>query len=185
MTERSIFKTPWGWMGLAASSGGVRIIVLPKASRRAVENALNAQSVVLNGSLDVTASHRLRPSRTATLLKNAQAQLLSFMAGERSTLDFPVDLSGGSSFQRKVWRAILRIPYGRVRSYKWVAARMGGRQYSRAVGNALGANPVPIIVPCHRVVSHNGSLGGFSGGLHMKRRLLDLEGTLAQLRREG
>jgi O-6-methylguanine DNA methyltransferase len=71
---------------------------------------------------------------------------------------------------------------GRARSYQWVADRVGGKQYARAVGRALGANPVPIVVPCHRIIAQDGSLGGFSGGLPMKRRLLRLEGTLAQLR---
>jgi O-6-methylguanine DNA methyltransferase len=82
-----------------------------------------------------------------------------------------------------VWRAIQAIPYGRVRSYKWVAVRVGGAHYARAVGLALGANPIPIIVPCHRVVAHDGSLGGFSAGLAMKRKLLLLEGTLRRLSR--
>ena len=93
-----------------------------------------------------------------------------------------MDWSSGTPFQRKVWKAITRIPYGRVRSYQWVATRVGGKQYARAVGMALGANPVPIIVPCHRIIAHDGSLGGFSCGLPVKRRLLKLEGTMAQLR---
>ena len=94
----------------------------------------------------------------------------------------PVDMAAGTTFQRKVWKAIARIPYGRVRSYQWVANRVGGKQYARAVGMALGANPVPIVVPCHRIIARDGSLGGFSCGLPVKRRLLKLEGTLAQLR---
>ncbi|MGH7232535.1 MAG: methylated-DNA--[protein]-cysteine S-methyltransferase [Nitrospiraceae bacterium] len=182
MIERCVFKTPWGWMGLAGSIRGVRIIALPKTSRRSVEGALDAQWASMNGSPAAKGSHVQLSASPSPLLKEAQAQLLSFMAGERSTLDFPIDLSGGSSFQRRVWRAILRIPYGRVRSYKWVAARVGGQRYARAVGNAVGANPVPVIIPCHRVVAHDGSLGGFSGGLRTKRRLLALEGSLAQLK---
>jgi methylated-DNA-[protein]-cysteine S-methyltransferase len=180
--DRSVFNTPWGWMGLSFSARGVRMIVLPKSSRRAVEFALRRQAASLNGSTSVAEPLSRRTSRFPTLVNEAQAQLLSFMEGRRSTLDFPIDLSSGSSFQRRVWRAILRIPYGRVRSYKWVAARVGGHRYARAVGHALGANPAPIIVPCHRVVTHDGSLGGFSGGLQIKRKLLALEGTLTQLR---
>ena len=170
MVEHTIFETPWGWMGIAATARGVRVIVLPKTSRRAVEQTLRAEGATLNGTVKAK----------GTVLNEARDQLLSFMTGTRSTLDFPLDLSAGSAFQRRVWRAILRIPYGRVRSYAWVAARVGGQHYARAVGNALGANPVPIIVPCHRVVSCNG-LGGFTGGLPTKRRLLALEGSLAQL----
>ncbi len=180
--DQSVFNTPWGWMGLVFSARGVRMIVLPKSSRRVVESALRRQAASLNGSASWAKPLSRRTAHFSTLVKEAQAQLLSFMEGKRSTLDFPIDLSSGSSFQRRVWRAILRIPYGRVRSYKWVAARVGGQRYARAVGHALGANPVPIIVPCHRVVTHDGSLGGFSGGLRIKRRLLALEGTLTQLR---
>jgi O-6-methylguanine DNA methyltransferase len=180
MIEHVIFNTPWGWVGVASSARGVRNIVLPKISRRAVELALYAELAPLNGAVEMNGTHSQRSSRRSPLLKEAQAQLLGYMAGARTTLDFPLDLSGGSAFQRRVWQAILRIPYGRVRSYTWVAARVGGQRYARAVGNALGANPVPIIVPCHRVVASNG-LGGFTGGLRTKRRLLGLEGSLAQL----
>jgi O-6-methylguanine DNA methyltransferase len=74
------------------------------------------------------------------------------------------------------------VPYGSLRSYRWIAARAGGRQYARAVGNAVGANPLPIVIPCHRIVAHDGTLGGFSGGLLMKRKLLALEETLSTLR---
>lgn len=118
----------------------------------------------------------------ARVLKEARAQLVSFLEGKRRELDFPIDLSGGSTFQRRVWRAILHIPYGRVRSYKWVALRVGGARYARAVGRALGSNPVPIVIPCHRVVAQDASLGGFTGGLRTKRRLLQLEGTLPLLK---
>ena len=117
-----------------------------------------------------------------TLWNEARTQLIEYLAGERRAFSFPIDMSAGTPFQRRVWRAILRIPYGRVRSYQWVAARVGGKQYARAVGMALGRNPVPIVVPCHRIVAHDGSLGGFTGGLPMKRQLLKHEGTLSQLR---
>src|SRR5688572_5148615 len=123
-----LFQTTAGWMGIAASGSGIHAIVLPRPSRRAVESLLAGRPET-NG--------RQRSSRgdsqdTGALLAEAQSQLLAFMAGERRTLDLPIDLSGGSSFQRRVWRAILKIPYGRVRSYKWVAERVGGGQYARA-----------------------------------------------------
>jgi len=156
-------------MGAAASARGVRAIILPKASRRAAEAALQGEAPSSNG--------RSSP-RAATVLREARAQLEGFIQGTRRQLDFPVDLSDGTAFQRRVWRTILRIPYGRVRSYKWVAARVGGKEYARAVGLALGANPLPLIVPCHRIVATDSSLGGFSGGLRTKRRLLRLEGTI-------
>ncbi len=106
---------------------------------------------------------------------------MRYLAGRSRTLDFPIDLSSGTSFQRRVWQTALRIPYGRARSYHWIASKIGGKKYARAVGNALGANPLPLIVPCHRVVAHDGSLGGFSCGLTVKRKLLNLEGTLPLL----
>ena len=159
-------------MGIAASERGIQSIVLPKPSRQAVQDEFALRQE----------QSSFRDGTDAKLLDDAQAQLLEFVAGRRRKLDFSLDLSVGTPFQRQVWRAILRIPYGRVRSYRWVADRVGGAQYARAVGNALGANPVPIIVPCHRVVTNDGALGGFTGGLPIKRKLLELEGTLAQLK---
>lgn len=166
-----IFKSPWGWMGIAESSKGIQTIVLPKQSKRAVESDLKAQS---NGPWE---------ERASPLLEAARQQLLDYLAGKRDTFDVPLDLSRGTSFQRKVWRILQRVPYGKLRSYQWIALRVGGRQYARAVGNAVGSNPLPVVIPCHRIVAHDASLGGFSCGLPMKRKLLSLEGTLAQLQR--
>jgi O-6-methylguanine DNA methyltransferase len=109
--------------------------------------------------------------------------LTEFLRGKRATFELPLDVSDGTAFQRRVWRTLQRVPYGKLRSYQWVALRVGGRRYARAVGNAVGANPIPIMIPCHRIVAHDASLGGFSGGVAMKRKLLALEGTLAQLQR--
>lgn len=179
---------------MAATPKGVRAVVLPKFSRRTVENVLVHR---LGSTFDVRRSSRAtenkksssfpeepRTSNSELVLREAHRQVIEFLQGGRRNLDFPVDLSGGSPFQRRVWRASRRIPYGRVRSYKWIAAKVGGTKFARAVGHALGANPVPIVVPCHRVVAHDGSLGGFSGGLRIKRRLLELEGTLPLLCRK-
>ena len=187
MNKALTFKTPWGWMGIAASAKGARAgvcrVVLPRASRHTVEMELSRTlahgPASLNGRPTFGAARQKNKTR---VLKEARAQLVGFLEGKRRALDFPIDLSGGSVFQRRVWRAILRIPYGRVRSYKWVALRVGGTRYARAVGHALGANPVPLIIPCHRVLAHDASLGGFTGGLRTKRRLLQLEGTLALLK---
>ena len=166
MTQAMIFKTPVGWIEIAASVKGITSIDLSPSTRRA---ASRRQQIVDDRA-------------TAALLADARAQLLAYFEGTRREFSFPVDWSAGTPFQRKVWKAIARIPYGRVRSYQWVAIRVGGKQYARAVGMALGANPVPVVVPCHRIIAHDGSLGGFSCGLPMKRRLLTLEGTMTQLR---
>jgi methylated-DNA-[protein]-cysteine S-methyltransferase len=86
-----------------------------------------------------------------------------------------VDLTGRSPFHRLVWGAARTIPYGETRSYAWVARQVGSPRAARAVGQALGANPLPLIVPCHRVVASDGGLGGFAGGLALKHRLLEIE----------
>ena len=190
-----VFATRWGWMGLAASARGVRTIVLAKPSRHAVERAL-AQRPCLRSEVrgwrrneggNPSCATRLRATapfgaQVRHVLREARRQLTRYLAGRSRTLEFPIDLSGGTSFQRRVWQAARRIPYGRARSYHWIASKVGGKEYARAVGTALGANPLPLIVPCHRVVAHDGSLGGFSCGLAVKRKLLDLEGTLALLK---
>ena len=164
--QRTAFQTEWGWIELAASDTGITSIVLPHLDRAGDKNG-----------------HKIaEDSKTcgmaASLLNQAKQQVIEYLDGRRREFSLPVDLSHGTAFQRRVWRAILRIPYGRVRSYQWVAEKIGGKQYARAVGMALGSNPVPILVPCHRIIAHDGSLGGFGCGLPMKRRLLKLEGTL-------
>jgi O-6-methylguanine DNA methyltransferase len=159
-------------MGVSETAKGIDAVVLPKASRRAVLSELQAVSAEL---LTGQASARLREAR---------AQLTDYLAGTRRSFDLSLDLARGTSFQRKVWRILRSVSYGRLRPYQWVAVRVGGRQYARAVGNAVGANPMPIVIPCHRIVAQDASLGGFSGGLPTKRKLLALEGTLTQLRPE-
>lgn len=178
--HQEVFRVPLGWMGVAASAQGVREIVLPQTSRSRVEQQLAKSSARMTTAGGAAETSELQHARA--VVTQAQEQLREYLEGKRRDLNLPLDLAGASPFQRRVWRTISRIPHGRVRSYKWVAVRLGGLGYARAVGNALGANPVPIAVPCHRVVAHDASLGGFSGGLRTKRRLLELEGTLPQLR---
>ena len=90
----------------------------------------------------------------------------------------PLDLSRGTNFRRRVWDELLRIPRGATRTYGELAEELGKRRAARAVGGACGANPIPVLIPCHRVLAASGGLGGFSGGLEWKRRLLALEGVL-------
>ncbi len=172
MRQGIIFKSPWGWMAVSESPKGIDTILLPKESRQALLSELSTGSIEL---LNDQAAPRLREARK---------QLIDYLAGTRQSFDLSLDLSQGTSFQQKVWRTLLSISYGKLRSYQWVAVRVGGRQYARAVGNAVGANPVPIVIPCHRIVAQDASLGGFSGGLPTKRKLLTLEGTLTKLRPE-
>ncbi len=171
MNRTLVFKSPWGWMGLAESSAGIASIVLLRSSRRAVESSLGS-----TGGGKSVPSPRLR---------TAKRQLTEYLAGKRTTFTLPLDLSQGTSFQRRVWRVLQHVPYGQLSSYRNLASLVGGRRYARAVGNAVGSNPLPIVVPCHRIVAHDGSLGGFSCGLPIKRKLLALEGSLARLKPKG
>lgn len=112
------------------------------------------------------------------VLRAAAAQLLDFLAGRRTTFDVPLDLSHGTDFQQAVWQALREIPAGATTSYGALSARVGRPTAVRAVGAAVGRNPVSVIVPCHRVVGATGALTGYAGGLERKTALLQLEGAL-------
>lgn len=105
----------------------------------------------------------------------ARRALEGYFEGQAPALDLKLDLAEGSRFERRVWEATRRVPYGAVVSYGTLAGRLGLPGAARAVGNALGKNPVPIVVPCHRVIHGDRSIGGFSSGLRWKRFLLELE----------
>ncbi|MGI9335072.1 MAG: methylated-DNA--[protein]-cysteine S-methyltransferase [Gammaproteobacteria bacterium] len=115
--------------------------------------------------------------RDDALFAHARAQLDAYFAGELRTFDLALDLAG-TPFQCAVWEALLDIPYGETTSYGALATRIGRPKASRAVGSANGSNPLPIVVPCHRVIGANGDLTGFGGGLPIKRWLLRHEGAL-------
>jgi O-6-methylguanine DNA methyltransferase len=105
-------------------------------------------------------------------------QLEEYFNRERKKFDIPLDIAG-TDFQIQVWKELAKIPYGKVLSYKEIAHKVGGKSYVRAVGRANGQNPVPIVIPCHRVVESNGRIGGYSGGVDIKVKLLELEGSLS------
>ena len=117
---------------------------------------------------------------TDAVLELAAAQLLEYFAGRRRQFELPL-AAAGTAFQRQVWDALAAIPWGELRSYADIARAIERPTAVRAVGAANGRNPLPIVVPCHRVVGSNGSLTGFAGGLGIKRRLLELEGSLGEL----
>ncbi len=152
-----------GWVGIIASAQGLRRLTLPQPSMAAVNE-------VLMNSLD-SAIHA--PDWFASLL----ARLNRYFSGHRVDFADAVDLSPATPFQRQVWEQTRLIPYGETRSYRWVAEQIGKPEAMRAVGQALGRNPLTIIIPCHRVVAADGGLCGFGGGLDMKRALLKLEKT--------
>jgi len=116
--------------------------------------------------------------RAQEILAEARKQLTQYFAGDRKKFDIPLDLRG-TPFQIKAWKTLTRIPYGKTISYSEQAKAMRNAKAFRAVGSANGRNPIPIVVPCHRVIAGNGELGGYSLGLKMKRQLMNLEGISA------
>jgi len=117
------------------------------------------------------------PSSAAArrMVERGRQELGEYLAGRRAFFSVPIDLEGLGTFQRKVLDLTLRVPFGETRSYSWIARQIGHPLAVRAVGTALGRNPVPFIVPCHRILRTDGSLGGYGLGLPLKTRLLDLE----------
>ncbi|MDR3075161.1 MAG: methylated-DNA--[protein]-cysteine S-methyltransferase [Candidatus Methanoplasma sp.] len=116
----------------------------------------------------------LRDDRECPVIAETASQIDEYLAGKRMSFDVPFVLNG-TDFQKKVWNEIGKIPYGETASYKDLAGRIGSPGAYRAVGNACNSNPVPLIIPCHRVVASNG-IGGFSNGLVLKRKIMGIEG---------
>lgn len=115
--------------------------------------------------------------RLTPLLGRAKVQLDEYFAGERQSFDLPLR-PNGTEFQRRVWQALLDIPYGSTQTYIGLARALGDEKATRAVGLANGKNPISILIPCHRVIGANGHLTGYGGGIERKRFLLDLESSL-------
>ncbi len=107
-------------------------------------------------------------------LQDIRQQFAQYFTGKRQYFDIPLDMRG-TTFQKCVWKALLKIPFGEVRSYKQIAEKIGSNKAYRAVGSANGKNPLPIVIPCHRVITASGRLGGFSCGIGIKKELLKLE----------
>jgi len=112
--------------------------------------------------------------RDPDFFKNAKDQLKAYFNHELKKFHLPIALEG-TPFQRAVWKTLQRIPYGTVTTYQWVATQIGNPKAVRAVGGAIGKNPIAVVIPCHRVIGSDGSLTGFGGGLDVKQRLIDLE----------
>ena len=156
-------KTPVGVLRVAASEHSVLSLELPRRrSEPALERWLR---------------RHISPVAETPVLRAALAQLHEYFSRKRREFDVPVD-PAGTDFQRHVWDAVAAIPFGETTSYGKIAAALGGPQLARAVGAAVGANPIPIIIPCHRVIGADDSLTGYGGGLRMKIWLLRHEGVL-------
>jgi methylated-DNA-[protein]-cysteine S-methyltransferase len=163
-----IFKTPLGWIGICVTSRGLRHIVGPQAKHDMILEDLRFSNH--------PPSSKSEEKAVATYLSQSKHQLMEYCRGTRKTFDLLLDLEQGTLFQRRVWKETLKIPYRKTSTYLKIAVGLGNHSLSRAVGNALGANPLPLVIPCHRVISSRGTLGGYSGGLGVKRNLLGLEG---------
>jgi len=145
------------------------------ASDAALDFDITATNTGIVGLRPGTGAIRADSARARSLAERAREELADYLSGARSYFSVPVDLSTVAPFQREVLDAARSIPFGDVRSYRWIAETIGSPKAVRAVGTALGRNPVPVIVPCHRVLRSDGTLGGYAFGLEMKSRFLALE----------
>lgn len=161
LVEVSSFPATWGLIWVASTSSGICAITL-RGGRPAIEKRLRSRiGIVL--IQDAQGNH-----------EKIHRQLEEYFQGERREFETELDLRG-TPFQMQTWRTLMEIPHGATCSYRDIAVKMGRPQAMRAVGQATGTNPVPIIVPCHRVIRANGKLGGFGGGVDIKEHLLNLE----------
>jgi len=169
VTTSATVRTPIGRLSIAASPRGLLRVDF---ERRA--SGSKAAGTRTTGPSKESRRH----------LAAALRQLRDYFAGRRSTFELPLDLAG-TAYQQRVWRALERIPFGRTLTYGELAARLGAPGGARAVGRACATNPLPVVVPCHRVVGSGGSLQGYGGGLWRKQGLLELERALAPQSIEG
>lgn len=158
----TIIDTALGYVGLVRSGAGLCRIVI-RLSRK--------------GVVEIVTRDYLSAVESADAFGDLPRRVVRYLGGERVTFNDKLDWSGASSFRRAVWEATRAIPYGETRSYGWVAEEVGRSKAARAVGQALAANPMPVVVPCHRVIGSDGRLTGFTGGLEMKKQLLKIEET--------
>ena len=159
------FQSPLGPMTLAATQAGLAGVWFDGQRHWPAE---------------LTPPTRWPAHPTHPVLVETATQLTEYFAGQRRDFDLALDLSGGTVFQQAVWQALLSIASGQTRSYGRISQNMGNAAAVRAVGAAVGRNPISIIVPCHRVLGADGSLTGYAGGLDRKTALLKLEGALAE-----
>ena len=157
------FNTNMGWIGVLGSAKGLLHTTLPQRSAQEAHQLLGDSVNYATWS----------PRRFEDLTERFRA----YFGGHKVAFPDRLDLSGATSFQREVWEITRLIPYGETRSYTWVAGQIKRPGAVRAVGQALVQNPLPVIIPCHRVLNIDGKLGGYSGGVEMKKHLLFLEAS--------
>jgi len=152
-----------GWVGILGSRAGLLKVTLPQPLAQEAERLLGDRVE--------------KASRSGDFFADLLQRLRGYFAGHKMAFPDELDLSPATAFQREVWQLTRLIPYGETRSYSWVAERLGRAGAGRAVGQSLARSPLPIIIPCHRVVAKDGKLGGYSGGLAQKGYLLRLESS--------
>ncbi len=162
IVHTATIETPIGRLRLASTEEGLAYLELPHSDGRGLAWWLRRFAP------DARREEALEPNREAA------RQILEYLESKRRSFELDLDLRG-TAFQRAVYHELIRIPYGETRSYGEVAQRIGQPRAVRAVGAANGANPIPLVVPCHRVVAAGGRLGGYGGGLPLKQRLLAME----------
>lgn len=162
-----ILDMPLGWVGVLGTREGLRRLILPQPMPERTLHLLNEFAVKLRGNVLSEAE--------AGYFGDLPQRIKDYLNGNSVGFPDKLDLSGASPFQKKVWQVTRSIPYGKTRTYAWIAGELGMPKATRAVGQALARNPLPIIIPCHRVICSTGNLGGFSGGIGWKQRLLEIE----------
>lgn len=150
-----------GWIGLVRSPIGLRRVILPQSSPERVVELLGIRTTDLE--------------RDISVFGDLPERLRGYLEGQKVSFDDKVDFVGTTGFHQAVWEETRAIPYGESRSYTWVAEQVGKPGAARAVGQAMAKNPVPLVVPCHRVIASGGGLGGYGGDLELKRYLLEME----------
>lgn len=160
-TEFALYESSIGTIGLVAKRGKLLSLEITREDGYTITRLLSLRYP--------QAMRTERPFRRVSLL------LDRYLKGERVDFDIPVDVSAETPFTQRVLRVLQGIPYGETRSYLWVGRQLGYKTAARAVGQAVKRNPIPIIIPCHRVIREDGSIGGFSQGIAVKRRLLAIE----------
>ena len=165
----TLFHTSFGWCGIVFGIEGIKMIYLPEPQKEKLKKKLfscfrNAEE----------GAHRI---------KGIIGDISNYFKGENVHFNYVLDLKSMTYFQKKLYRETMKISYGNTRCYNWLAEKVGISGGARAIGNALGKNPLPLLIPCHRVIRKNGMLGGFSspGGIILKKKMLLMEGALAKV----
>lgn len=178
----AIFLTAWGWAGFMADQRGLRLLLLPEQRKEDV--VLELRKNLNNNNISNNINNIGEESGD---YRDLIQKIKDYFVGKKVDFsDCQLNLDKFTNFQKKILQVVRKIPYGETRSYKWVAQTAGYPRAYRAVGNVMKNNPIPLIIPCHRVIKNNGMLGGFSGkeGIALKKKMIDIEAAVLLLSQE-